>query len=184
MWLENARQNTRGYTRAVIYRLDHHPAVFVANNHVDASRASETRILENVEEDISHFVLLRHRPDRTVGATHLPLNYPITHLLEGNNVLYHGGYIDRKRWRHVRRSAPISAEGARDFIQPVDLRQNSPDVLVENRVEIDSGIFTRPPQMLDAQSDRRERILDLMRDLSRHFTPRENALRAGHLDSA
>jgi hypothetical protein len=150
MWLENARQNTRGYTRTVIDRLDHHPAVFIANNHVNASRASEARILENVEKDISHFVLLRHRPDRTVGAAHLPLNHSITHLLEGNNVLYHGRYIHRKRWRHVRRSAPISAEGARDFIQPVDLRQNPPDVLVENRIEIDPGILTRPPEVLDA----------------------------------
>ena len=35
--------------------------------------------------------------------------------------------------------------------------------------------------MLDAESDRRERILDLVRDLPRHLAPREHALRAREL---
>src|SRR3954469_18274078 len=38
--------------------------------------------------------------------------------------------------------------------------------------------------MLHAQPDGRERILDLVRDLTRHFTPRQNSLCAGYLDPA
>jgi len=39
MWLEDARQHSRGDTRTIIHGLDHHPAVFFPQDHLDASRA-------------------------------------------------------------------------------------------------------------------------------------------------
>src|SRR2546423_4324603 len=184
MWLEDARQHTRGNPRAVIYGLDHHPAFFFSQNDLDLTRAREACVLEHVEQDVSHLVLLRHRPDRAIGAAHLPLHNPISHLLQGDNILYDGRDIDRNRGRQIRRRAPVSAERARDFVQSIDFRENSSDIFVENGIVVDARVAPRSPEMLDAESDRRQRILDLVRNLSRHLSPRQHALSPRYFDSA
>ena len=52
---------------------------------------------------------------------------------------------------------------------------------LEHAVEVDARVGARPPQVLHAEPDRRERILDLVRHLSRHLAPRQHALRAREL---
>ena len=75
----------------------------------------------------------------------------------------------------------VPAERARDLVEPVDLGENLIDVVVEHAIEIDARVGARAPQMLHAEPDGRERILDLVRDLPRHLAPREHALRARDL---
>ena len=75
----------------------------------------------------------------------------------------------------------VPAERARDLVEPVDLGENLVDVLVEDAIEVDALVGPRAPQVLHAEPDRRERILDLVRDLPRHLTPGEHALRAREL---
>src|SRR4029079_15199418 len=75
----------------------------------------------------------------------------------------------------VRRGA-VTAEGARDLVESIDLGENLVDVLLEHAVEIDTLVGARSAQMLDAKPNGRERILDFVRHLTRHLAPREHAL--------
>src|SRR5690606_15016412 len=44
--------------------------------------------------------------------------------------------------------------------------------------EIVAPVAVGSPEVLDGELDRRERVLDLVRDLARHLAPREHALGA------
>src|ERR1700694_5593141 len=94
--------------------------------------AGEPRVLEHIEQHVTHLVLLCHRPRRAVRSANLPLHYTISHLLQANDVLYHRGEIDINSGRQISGCASIAAEWARDLVEPVDLRQNPFDVVVEH----------------------------------------------------
>src|SRR6476469_5520940 len=66
----------------------------------------------------------------------------------------------------------------------VDFGKNARHVFVQNAIEINTRIAPRPAQMLNSQPDWSQRILDLMRDLARHFSPCQHALCSRHLDAA
>src|SRR5262249_35997659 len=71
--------------------------------------------------------------------------------------------------------------GARDLIQAVDLGENLIDVVVQHAIEVHARVGTRATQVLDAEPDGRERVLDLVRDLARHLAPGKHALRSSEL---
>ena len=48
--------------------------------------------------------------------------------------------------------------------------------MLEDTIEIHAPVGPGTAQMLHAQADRRQRILDLVRNLARHFAPGEDAL--------
>ena len=67
-------------------------------------------------------------------------------------------------------------EGASDPVQPVDLGQNPRRRFIERRFK--SSRLRLPPhplQMLNAEANRRQGILDFVRHLPRHFSPGEHA---------
>src|SRR2546430_2199264 len=85
--------------------------------------------------------------------------------------------LEREPLRRRRREA---RERARDRVQPVDFGQDSPGRLRERRVEVPAVLLlARALQVLDAEADRGEGILDLVRDLTRHLAPGEHAGGAG-----
>src|SRR2546423_1794519 len=128
MRLEDARQNRGCDARSIIDRLYRHSAFFVAHRNLHVTRAGEPRILEHVEEHVTHLVLLAHRPDRTVRAAHLPLDDAISHLLEAHDVLYDGGDVDVNCRRQISGAASIPTEPPRDHdvADPARDRRSAP----------------------------------------------------------
>ena len=53
--------------------------------------------------------------------------------------------------------------------------------VLERTVELFAAIAIDPPQVLQAEPHRRERVLDLVRDLPGHLTPGQHPLRARHV---
>src|SRR5438876_7204210 len=49
MWLEDSGQHSRGNPRAIVDGFDHHSSLFLVQDYVDPTFASQSRILENVE---------------------------------------------------------------------------------------------------------------------------------------
>src|SRR4029079_1390811 len=80
----------------------------------------------------------------------------------------------------VRRGA-VTAEGARDLVEAIDLGENLVDVLLEHAVEIDAFVGARSAKVLDAKPNGREWILDFVRHLTCPLAPRPHALRSRHL---
>src|SRR4029079_9368739 len=79
------------------------------------------------------------------------------------------------------RSRPVTTERARNLVEPIDLGEDLIHILVEHAIEIDSRVGARALEMLNAEADWRQRVLDLVGDLARHLAPREDALRPREL---
>src|SRR5689334_4156275 len=184
MWLEDPRHHSGGNPRPVVDSRDRHLAFFLTHAYVDAPRTGESGVLEDIQQHVAHLILARHRPARTICASQLPFDRATTHLLETNDVSDDRGDIYGFRRRKVGWRAAVSAERSRDLVKTVDLGQDATDILVEHFVEIATWIRARATQMLHAESNRRQRVLDLVRDLTRHLAPREHAFRARYFDPA
>src|SRR5207247_409355 len=154
------------------------PSVILTQRYLDVSRSGETRVLEHVQQNISHLVLSRHRPGRPLGSTQLPLHLSIAHLLETDDVLDDCCDIDIDRRRKIGGRAPLAAERARDLVQAVYLGQNSSHVVIQYRIEIDARIGARASQVLYTESNWSEGILDLVGNLAGHLSPRQHAFGA------
>ena len=72
-----------------------------------------------------------------------------------------------------------AAEGPGDRVEPVDLGQHPLGGVLERAVEVGAAVPVDPPEVLQAEAHRGERILDLVRHLARHLTPGQHALGAG-----
>ena len=108
-----------------------------------------------------------------------PRDLPLAKGLQRDDVVQDRRDVGlNRRCVRFRRSA-VPAEGARDLVEPVNLGENARNILFEHAVEVRTPV--RAPQMLHAQSNGRERILDFVRHLSRHLTPRQHTLRAREL---
>ena len=69
-------------------------------------------------------------------------------------------------------------ELGRDLPQQPHLREDRVDAVVEHRRQRLAAIVVHAPQVLGRQLDRRQRVLDVVRDLPRHVGPRLEAVRA------
>ena len=116
-----------------------------------------------------------------LGTLDVPFHLPFAHALELRDIADDGSDVDRVPGRALGRSRPVAAEGARDLVEAIDLRENPTDVLVEHAFVVDSPITVGALEMLHAKPDRRERVLDLVRHLACHLAPGEDALCAREL---
>ena len=114
----------------------------------------------------------------------MPFHLSITHLLETYYILRDCGNVQiHSRWQ-IRWCTSVATERARNLVESVNLGENPSDVIVENAVVINARVIARPPQMLNPQSNRCERVLDLVSDLARHFAPGQDAFGARYFDPA
>ena len=85
----------------------------------------------------------------------------------------------RREFDHLERTVlgggnPESAEGAGNSIEPIDLGQDSCRCGFQHRTDRSVAVLVHPAQVLHTQSHRGQRVLDLVGDLARHFTPRHD----------
>src|SRR2546421_5131846 len=94
--------------------------------------------------------------------------------LARDGVQVHG--LERQLFR-LRRREP--RERARDRVEPIDLGQDPRRRVLQRGVEIAGpALGTSPLQVLHAEADRRQRVLDLVRHLARHLAPGQHPCRA------
>jgi hypothetical protein len=104
-----------------------------------------------------------------------------THPLQLEHVPRHARHVGPLGRRIGDRRRAISTEGPRDLVETVDLRQHARRVLLEHAVEVHAPVAPRATEVLHAEPDGRQRVLDLVRHLASHLAPREHALGARHL---
>src|SRR5205809_429239 len=69
-------------------------------------------------------------------------------------------------------------ERAGDRREAIDLPEDRARVAREDVAEVGTPVLPRAPHVLDRELDRRQRILDFVRHLTRHLAPGEHALGA------
>src|SRR5207237_7429645 len=117
-----------------------------------------TGVFQHVEKYFPQLVRPRHHEMRLLGATQLPLDVSLPHPLQRQYVADHRRGVYAFRGREICGGAAILAEGARDCVEAVDLRQNTSDILLEHGVEVLALVAPRTAQMLHPEPDRGERI--------------------------
>ena len=136
------------------------------------------RVLEQVDHHLLH--LVRARGAARTGLAREPHRAPLLRQpVELDDFADHDGQVDPVERLEVVGRRGEAAERARDRVEPVDLGQHPLGRVLERAVEVGAAVAVDPPEMLQAEAHRRERILDLVRHLARHLAPREHALGAG-----
>src|SRR6478752_7534378 len=179
--LEDLRQHVVGNADAIVADDDLHTTIGANDVDVDVSRLREAGVLEDVQQYFAELVTARDRDGAVVGAGNAPRDLILAHSLQLDDVAHDLRNIDRRARRPFCRRRAVTTERARDLVEPIDLRQNPAHVLVQHTLVIHAPIAMRALQMLDAEADWRERILDLVCHLACHLAPREHALRPREL---
>ena len=148
----------------------------VAHLAFTSARSCESCILEQVEQ---HF---RSSSPRAIA------DELVLHVAAPRRRLRRTAPVSPRRARSRRRPSArparssgtaIPAEHSRDLVQPVDLGEDARHVLIEHSLVV--GPPARAAEVLHAEPDRSEQILDLVRHLPRHLAPRQDALRVRQL---
>ena len=98
-----------------------------------------------------------------------------------DHLLDQRGHIGRLRPRRGRGGE--AGKLGRDLTEQLDLREDRRHAFVEHRRERAAAIEVHPLRVLRRQLDRRQRVLDVVRDLPGHVGPRLQPLRALELAS-
>jgi hypothetical protein len=142
MGLEYSGKNRSGDSSAVVNGLNGYAPLFAAHRNVHVPGASKSRVLEDIQQHIPHFVFLRKRPHRSLCSANLPLHFVIPHLLQTYDIPHYARDIDVDGSREICWRATIATEGARNFVETVDLRENTTHVVVEHTVEVHARVVT------------------------------------------
>ena len=184
--LEDSRQHVGGNALPVVAHDDADTRVRSPTS-ADATRDATSRCACRAFSSTLSSTSLSSSPrasaiDRHVDALLAPLEIALlAHALERHDFAHDRRDVDGRRAPTLLRRRAVAAERARDLVEPIDLGENLIDVLLEHAIEVDARVGARASQVLHAEPDRRERILDLVRDLARHLAPREHALRTREL---
>ena len=97
-----------------------------------------------------------------------------------------GFFSQHREVQHVERArvdggGAKAAEGTRDSVQSFDLGEDLAGGPVECRPKIAPPIPMGTQKVLHAQPNRCQRVLDLVGDLLRHFTPRQDPNSSGQI---
>src|SRR5437773_595320 len=160
--IEDAREDVGGDAAAVV--LHSEPAPVLRDTYRHAPGARIAGVLEQVDEDLLHFVPPggRGRAGRTRELDR-GLRHGSAERVQVHDLARHGMDVDGLERERLRRRRCEAGERARDRVQPVDFGQDPAGRLRQRRVEIPAVLLVaRALEMLDAEPDRSEGILDLV----------------------
>src|SRR5579872_365666 len=176
MRLEYARHDIIWYAIAIIPHPNHHIGTVVRHTNLDPLGMRQSSVFQKIEEHFEKIILaglgneLAVRDDRKFHAALSPEAFQI------DNIADHGADIGGLSWWPLLGRSPVTAKRAGNLVEPIDLGQDACRVLLQNLIVIFALVRMRALQVLDAESNGGQWVLDLVRDLTRHLSPREHAL--------
>src|SRR5581483_10509981 len=176
MGLEYARHDIIWYAIAIVPHSNHHIGAIVRHANLDSLGMRQSSVFQEIEEHFAKIVPaglgneLTVRDNRKLHAALSPEAFQI------HDIADNCADIGRFGWRPFLGSGAVAAERARNLVESIDLGQDARRILLQNAIEVFALVRVRALEMLDAESDRRQRIFDLVRDLTRHLSPREHTL--------